>query len=1304
MKLRLFQMAVGILTASAISSQAATFYVDLNSANPTPPYSDWSTAATNIQDAINAASDGDQIWVTNGVYQTGGLAMAGTLTNRVALNKAVTVQSVNGPLVTIIQGAGATNGAAAVRCAWLTNNASLIGFTITFGATETSGDPVALESGGGVWCASSNATVTDCIIVSNTAFNEGDGAYQGTLNKCLVSRNGSSFLFGAAVYSANLNNCTVVSNTVYGANSCRATNSIIYYSSSQNYSGGSLSYCCTTPTAPGAGNFTNAPQLIADGIHLSRTSPCIGTGTTPNTTTDIFGNPWANPPSIGCAEVPNTPVVTQPSVQLTGTPVGFTVGNAGISAAGSLTFNWLKDGVLLQDNGHFSFTQSNNLVATGVSFADAGGYQLVVSNTFGAATSAVAQVVIHCVDANGANPVAPYTNWMTAATNIQDAITAAAAQDIVLVTNGVYATGGKSMDGVITNRMSLDKAVLVQGVNGPSATVIRGTWDPVSTNGPGAVRCVWMTNNSILNGFTVTGGATYAITNPTGTAMSGGGIWASTNTIVWDCVIGTNYASLFGGGVYSATLKSLATLNSCVLVGNHVVGSGTAGTGIAGAGSGGGAYQCNLRNCVIASNSADQSDGGGAAYCNATNCAFIGNRAVQGNAVYWGNFVNCTIANNTWIAYAGSGGSAVYGPATLINSIVYGNYSVGTASTNYAYNCTFTNCDTDPLPSGSGNIDTNPQLLADNIHLAPGSPCIGAGTNTAVSGTDIDGQPWNNPPSIGCDEWQPVPVVDQISFQAGVPTRRLLGFNVIAAGQPPFSYYWSKDGTLIQNSDHYSNSGTNNLTVNGFEPEDAGAYQVVVSNAFGMVTSQVAQVVIHAVNASSASPVAPYTNWLTAAAQIQDAIDAANPGDIVLVTNGNYATGGRVMSGDLTNRVALNKPLTVISVNGYAASTIQGAWDSAATNGPGAVRCAWLASGATLNGFTLQNGATRGGNFITFDLQYGGGAWLSTNAVVCNCAITNNSAYYSGGGVAFGTINNSFLAENTAQLGAGAYQSVLDNCTVFFNVYSSSQGAGVQSCSARNCIVLGNNSLGFPFSEINYVTSTFQYSCTDPLPNGGTGNIDTGLALLDSTFHLSAVSPIRGAGSSLYASGTDMDDQLWANPPSMGCSELVLSNLVGPITVVIRPGTTDPLVNHIYGLLGAATGRVESLTWSFGDGSANTNAGRSLFHTWTNAGNFTITLTAYNLDNPSGVSTNMVVVVDALNPPALGSAGMVSNSFQFNFLAQTSAMYTVQYATNLTAPVTWQTLQTIFFSGGGETTIADPSVTNAVRFYRVQVQ
>ena len=102
--------------------------------------------------------------------------------------------------------------------------------------------------------------------------------------------------------------------------------------------------------------------------------------------------------------------------------------------------------------------------------------------------------------------------------------------------------------------------------------------------------------------------------------------------------------------------------------------------------------------------------------------------------------------------------------------------------------------------------------------------------------------------------------------------------------------------------------------------------------------------------------IAPFADWATAATNIQDAIDVSSPLDTIWVTNGIYAVGGRAVSGTLTNRVAVYKRLTVQSVNGPAATIIQGAWDPA-TNGPMAVRCLWITNGATLRGFTLRNGA-----------------------------------------------------------------------------------------------------------------------------------------------------------------------------------------------------------------------------------------------------------------------------------------------------------------------------------------------------------
>lgn len=86
------------------------------------------------------------------------------MSNRVAVTKAVIVQSVNGPGVTSIAGyqvPGSRNGAAAGRCVSLTNGAVLSGFTLTNGATQTYGDSTRLQSGGGVWWASGSAQVTN---------------------------------------------------------------------------------------------------------------------------------------------------------------------------------------------------------------------------------------------------------------------------------------------------------------------------------------------------------------------------------------------------------------------------------------------------------------------------------------------------------------------------------------------------------------------------------------------------------------------------------------------------------------------------------------------------------------------------------------------------------------------------------------------------------------------------------------------------------------------------------------------------------------------------------------------------------------------------------------------------------------------------------------------------------------------------------------------------------------------------------------------------------------------------------------
>jgi len=87
MKMFILKPFVVLLLLLASSALATTHYVDLNSSNPTPPFTDWTTAATNIQDAFDVAIDGDSILVTNGIYQTGGKTSADGTTNRLIVDK-----------------------------------------------------------------------------------------------------------------------------------------------------------------------------------------------------------------------------------------------------------------------------------------------------------------------------------------------------------------------------------------------------------------------------------------------------------------------------------------------------------------------------------------------------------------------------------------------------------------------------------------------------------------------------------------------------------------------------------------------------------------------------------------------------------------------------------------------------------------------------------------------------------------------------------------------------------------------------------------------------------------------------------------------------------------------------------------------------------------------------------------------------------------------------------------------------------------------------------------------------------------
>ena len=643
----LFSVACWLLFVCTVP--ASVLYVDLNCTNPVPPYTNWNTASTDIQSAIDSASNGDQIFVTNGVYKSGGRITTDGTTNCVVLTNAVTLQSVNGSTATSIDG-GNTN-----RCVYMADGAVLSGFTLTRGNAA---------AGGGVRCDSTSSLVMNCLIISNSASVDGSGANGGTLTNCTLAANMYGGSYGGAASDSILNNCIVTNNFGTGMFASTANNCLIVANYVDGASGSTLNNC----------------TVIGNGYLGVYECTAYNSIVYYNNVTQTGG--WQNSYQSGMQNccVPTTAYVLGGTNDVHSAPAFVDAFNGNYH---------LQIGSPCIDAGNNSFVAVN---------ADLGGNPRIFNGTvdIGAYESDYTNFAgIHYVSVSSTNPASPYTNWSTAAKSIQDAIAVAQPGETVIVAAGNYTNGGTAVYGQASNRVAITNAITVLGLSDLVGTNMAGA----AVVGDAHTRCVYVGSNAVLSGFIITSGNAVTGSDPI-RELSGGGVWCETGGVVSNCLIIGNSASTIsgsGGGAFGGTIFDSVmiensakqgggccsnTLVNCILENNPVPPfNGYPANPV----YGGGAMGAILTNCTVIGNSA--STGGGAASSTLTDCLVRKNSAANGAGAYLSTLENTMVVSNQVATYGGGLASCFGNNVVLVgNSAYYGGGSSGGTLTN----CVFT--------------------------------------------------------------------------------------------------------------------------------------------------------------------------------------------------------------------------------------------------------------------------------------------------------------------------------------------------------------------------------------------------------------------------------------------------------------------------------------------------------------------------------------------------------------------------------------------------------------------------------------
>ena len=948
----------------------------------------------------------------------------------------------------------------------LTGNSSCDGVVITNNFVEGAYD---WEGGVGLWM--DNGTARNCIIADNfmRVCDARDGAYAGAVHvgggvfennavyRNVVRGTQSEQIAAVRAMAGKVRYCLIADNGVYGTNNWAGTASL-------------FTNCCTTPIGGIVGGIPAAEGVyaVADGLpRLPNGSPLIAAGIGP-----------VLPDGAAAFACPFTATKTHAlnslSATLTARPVGDTAG---------LSCTWTLDGDGTLTPAPDGLTAAFSLTTPGTARVTLAAVNGAGEHFTNEQTFAVSPSTLYVVK-NNADAAAPYATWATAAPNIATAVAAATDGAEVVVSNGTYALTAYvpilkdvHVRGVSANRDDVfldcqDKCqAFVLASKGAMVSNMRlyrfsgATWYIANGGGISLFGCGTVTNchfdGNLLNGYT----GAKAIRNRCGIVR---------DCTFERCVGRDSYADADGAG--NGVLiqhGKIALTENCVFINNSVTSAGTAWGQVY-------VHAGVVRNCLIAHNVINA-----ASTLTATNVA-------SGVRVRGGVVENCSIIENFYSGPQSFVAGLVRSGGVVTNCLIAGNGSDADPSVVVNWlgaPAALAYCATTPIDGTTGGVEadvTGYSWLNGLPRPLIGSALINAGANAGwmvPPATDLSGKPrlMGAHVDIGAVEFDPDVLGVDFSLDSYEGLDRIAATLVanVSGDKTGLLVAWDLDGDGV-----YETSGASaELDLRRFGETTVG---VRVTNGEDETASfaRVLTVFPSLLYVVNANPTAsdPYTNWTTAAATIQSAVNAAGAGSRVIVSNGTYLTSAPIQVAEDIVLEGLSGDYSDVKVN------VQ-------ENG----RCIDLISPrCVVSSMTFMNGRKVD---VSGALVLGG--------ILTNCCITGCQSFFGGGGLYYpmladvanlgGTVSRCLIVKNdikddyytSGSRSTGSYyqngESFAEGCIVSNNTFTYcsantlSAPLYVAKGTARGCLVTGNTLLCIgakSFALGAYVGSGRLESCT----------------------------------------------------------------------------------------------------------------------------------------------------------------------------------------------------------------------------------